>query len=650
MSFITLDFETYYKTKNPGKYTLATMTYEEYIRDGRFKVHGVGIKIDTKPEYYFYGSDAQIKAHLATIFTPNNPHTMLCHNTLFDAAILCWHYNLRAQTYYCTQSMSQALWAQSSASLDQLAKRLFPDDRTLRKGKELESFDGVYELTDAQQQVMGGYCKQDVHLTFAAFAKMYSYFPNKELQIIDTTIKMFAHRFFVLETSGVLEYQKKLQERRAELIKRSGLKEEVLSSNKQFAEYLFNVHNIVVPMKASPTPKNPDNQTEALAKDDPEFIELQRNYPHLKHIWDARIVTKSNTELTRCAQLLSNAQVSSINVEGRIAVPLKYCGAHTKRWSGTNNVNFQNFKRKSPLRLALYAPTGFRVSVRDLSNIEGRMNAWFNDQEDKLELFRKKADIYNILGSSIYGKEINRKLKMKDAAGNYLDKNGNICEEKDAYEPFEIEGRVAKIAELGLGYGMGESNFANQLYINGVEANPGFARKVVETWRKKNYKIVAGWKKATQVIFDMARKDLVPYNWKCIRVEQERLVLPSGLCLTYPGLHYDESEKNFVYWNGKFWKKLYGGLLMENIIQAISRIVMTDMMVNINSRLREQGISEDDARCILTVHDELVMGHREELTDLVMKIMEEEMRRTPTWCDELLVLDSEGGTAENYSK
>jgi DNA polymerase len=47
---------------------------------------------------------------------------------------------------------------------------------------------------------------------------------------------------------------------------------------------------------------------------------------------------------------------------------------------------------------------------------------------------------------------------------------------------------------------------------------------------------------------------------------------------------------------GPTHKKLYGGKLTENIVQAVARCVMTDGMLRIQERYP----------CLLTVHDEVV--------------------------------------------
>ena len=51
MRVITIDFETYYSRE----YSLSKMTTEAYIRDPRFEVIGVGIKVDDNPPDWYSG-------------------------------------------------------------------------------------------------------------------------------------------------------------------------------------------------------------------------------------------------------------------------------------------------------------------------------------------------------------------------------------------------------------------------------------------------------------------------------------------------------------------------------------------------------------------------------------------------------------------
>ncbi len=106
------------------------MTYEQYIRDPRFKVFGVGYQIDDGDKEYLSNEQHPgiVDEFIHDIFTPENDHTMVAHNAHFDGAILSWYYGAQAKTYWCTQAMSRALWNQRSASLKQLCISCYPED------------------------------------------------------------------------------------------------------------------------------------------------------------------------------------------------------------------------------------------------------------------------------------------------------------------------------------------------------------------------------------------------------------------------------------------------------------------------------------------------------------------------------------------
>lgn len=653
MSLITLDFETPYRTRKNkfsegDKFTLKSMTYEEYIRDPRFGVMGVGIKVDNNPAF-FVRHGPGIRAVLEKYFFPGNTNILLAHNTPFDGAILSWYYGLEAGTYWDTMGMSNAIWPQQSAELGKLVQRLFPDNPEIRKGTELASYDGYWpeHMDDKDWSIYGdGYCVNDIDITFAAFSEMWKYFPPSELDTLDMTLKMFIHPEMVLDTERVAGYEASLIEDKKTKVAAAGVSASLLASNIKFTEFLKGEHGIEIPLIPSPTIKNPGNMKLALSKTDLEFIEIRKQNPQLNHIWDARIAIKSTGELNRCGRLLSHADPET-NV---IAVPLKYYGAHTGRWSGYNSVNFQNFKRGSPIRKSLYAPKGSVILVRDLANIEGRVNAWFNEQFDKCDKFANGIDLYNEIATDIFGYPVDRKQKVTDEQGNYLNAAGHIVADKDdAADVFFMEGFTGKTAELGLGYGMGPPKFRHQCAVIGdVLFEENFAKTVVKLWREKNYKIVAGWKAGDRAIFDMASRTGSSYQWRCLEVQRNRLVLPNGLALTYPSLKHtvEDGRNGFSFWEGKYYKNVYGGLLMENIIQALSRIILSGMMAKIDRRLREMG-----GRILLTVHDEIVGRCPTPLADEAYEYMGEVMSTPPDWAnDGYLALSSAGGIADNYSK
>jgi len=80
MNVITLDFETYYA----NDFSLRKLTTEEYIRDKRFQVIGVGVRSGDSDTVWVSGTHAEVLAHLQTYDWENS--ALLCHNTMFDGA------------------------------------------------------------------------------------------------------------------------------------------------------------------------------------------------------------------------------------------------------------------------------------------------------------------------------------------------------------------------------------------------------------------------------------------------------------------------------------------------------------------------------------------------------------------------------------
>ena len=63
MKLITIDFETYY---DKVVFSLSKMTTEEYVRDDRFQVIGVAVKVDNGETQWASGTHEQLKSWLET--------------------------------------------------------------------------------------------------------------------------------------------------------------------------------------------------------------------------------------------------------------------------------------------------------------------------------------------------------------------------------------------------------------------------------------------------------------------------------------------------------------------------------------------------------------------------------------------------------
>lgn len=655
MALVTLDFETAFSSGkvNPEKFSLAgDTTYEEYISDPRFWPYGVGIGFDLDEPIWYDFKTTDLTELLSDIFHPGNDHSMVAHNNMFDGAVLAWYYGLYPARYYCTVMMSKGLWRFESASLANLAKRLWPMNDDRRKGKELAVADGLINPDEFTREILdyvGGYCEQDCRLTTLAFIDMMNEFPETELDVIDDTVRMFVERPLKLNQPLVLEYQKTLNAEREEAFRKSGYPRDVLASPDKFVKMLREDHDIEIKKVPSPTLKNPKNKKWPLAKNDVSFIKLRQSRPDLDHLWEGRIAAASNQEPTRCERFLTHGAVGDWNPEGRIAIPLNYCGANTTRFSGTNSINMQNLGRKSKLRDALTAKDGHMLIISDLSGIENRFNADHAQALWKLKAFADKRDLYNELATDVFGYLVDRKAK---------DDNDNKL--------FAGEGALGKTAELGLGYGMGVPKFVLTCHQGPMGEPPmlwvdeELGHRTVSTWRGKNTEIVNSWHMADNFLEIMAQPMEKPIQWGSVEMCYQGIRLPSGLFIQYPRLRYDKSVfKNddgsdrwtWQYWvnvgrNG-FWKDIWGGTVIENIIQGISRVKLTDVQRAVKRRFAKAGI---DGLVVLQVHDELVFSAVKSAIEDALGIVEEEMRRRPSWASEYLVLDCESEVSSHYVK
>jgi len=621
--FIFIDMETAYDKD----YSLTKMTYEQYLRDERFRIHGMGYKVNDQATEYVYGEQAIIDT-CAELFPDGNTNVSIAHNALFDGAILEWRLGFQAHQYFCTQAMSRMLWNQRESSLEQLAISCFPDDKSVRKTKELIQFKGVLdELTPEQQAVMGRYCKNDVEVTFKCFARMYAWLEDEAFQIMDMMLKMFIQPAFVLDRERVAAYLEKVKQESEETIKAAGVPKSILASNDKFAQWILD-QGIPFEKIPAPTPKNPSNKKWPLAKNSMEFLQLQTDYPQFAHVWDGRIAAKSTIEQSRAERLLDHSMPSIINPDCRIALPLNPSAAHTHRAGGTNKINPQNFKRGGELRRSLYAPRNHMIVVADLSNIERRMLAWFFEETSVLTAYAQNRDLYCEFASDAYGYTVTKKNHPTE---RYL---GKVC-------------------ELSLGYGVGHRKLQVTL-ATGAMGGPRLyfaldrCQGFVHTWRTRNPYTTRGWRVCNMWIQSMIEKG-TQFEHKCLTVETGRIRLPNGLYLNYPDLHADELPTGgyeFSYWNGEYRTRLYGAKLVENLIQALAQVLLRWQMIEIQRRLSEIG-----GRIALQVHDEVIAVVPERHADVSLQLMIDVMRTQPDWLDDgTLTLDAEGGIAYNYSK
>lgn len=599
MSFITLDFETYYS----GTFSLSKLTTEEYIRNPQFEIIGVGVAVDSGNPLWVTGTHKEIRQQLQ-LLTDWESSAVLCHNTLFDGAILEWILDIHPKYYYDTLSMARAMHGvDSGGSLAKLAERYSLG----AKGTEVVNAMGKRreDFTPDELTAYAAYCLNDVTLTRALFTQMAGRFPEVEFDLIDMTLKMFLRPSLKLDDALLVSRLEEVKQEKKALLR--GLMQflevedeeavrKKLASNQQFAAILTDLE-VPIPMKISPAT---GKETFAFAKNDEGFIALtEHEDPIVQQLCAVRLGTKSTLEESRIERFIG---IGARN-KGYLPVPLKYYGAHTGRWAGTDSVNFQNLpsrdKKKKTLKNSIVAPFGSVIINCDSSQIEARVLAWLAGQDDLTEAFREGRDVYSEFASDIYGFKVTKNNP--------------------------VERFVGKTCILGLGYGTGAAKLRHTLKTSppGADLEESRCKELVQYYRSKNYMIPRLWNACDDALKNINaginRYFLDEHN--CIRVSSEGIQLPNGLYIRYPGLTIP-SEGGFLYYSRRGPVRLWGGAVVENIVQALARIIVADQLLKVN----------EFYPAALTVHDAGVWVVPRDKLDHALAFITKTMSTPPSWC------------------
>lgn len=284
------------------------------------------------------------------------------------------------------------------------------------------------------------------------------------------------------------------------------------------------------------------------------------------------------------------------------------------------------------IRTAFIPSEGNKFVVADFSAIEARVIAWLAGEQWVNEVFATHGKIYEAAASQMFHVPVEKIVK------------GN---------PEYALRAKGKVATLALGYQGG----VNSLVSMGALAM-GLKEEelpdIVHRWRSANRRIVDLWysvenavihtmqtagQQATHGLFISLEGDL-SYGQVFLTIR-----LPSGRKLYYPkpflqenrfgkpSLHYYSSQQ------GHKWgiTETYGGKLVENIVQAIAR----DCLAEILLKLEEKGL-----KVVFHVHDEVIVDAPQEVTlEELCGLMSE-----PVWFAPDLVLKGAGFEGTYYRK
>jgi len=611
MKFITLDFETYYDRQ----YSLSKLTTEEYIRSESFEVIGVSVQIDdssSSSTTWFSGTEKETQEFLDSFDWENS--LAIAHNAMFDMAILSWRFGIKPARIADTLSMARAIHGtQVGGSLRALTEHYGIG----KKGTEVLNALGKRreDFSEEDLEAYAGYCKNDTIITYKLFkCLMAEGFPVVELKLIDLTLRMFTEPVLQVGSYLLEGHLDELKEKKATWLGKAGVTREQIMSNPQFAELLI-AQGVTPPVKVSLTT---GKETLAFAKTDEAFQALREHEnPVVQILIGARLGVKSTIEETRTERFIN------IGNRGALPIPLRYYAAHTGRWGGDDKINMQNLPRGSILKNAMLAPQGYTFLDCDSSQIEARTLAWLAEQDNLVGTFAAGDDVYKVMASSIYGKpeeEINKDERF-----------------------------IGKTTILGCGYGMGAAKFKAQLNSMGVELAQEECDRIIQIYRRANPSITKLWRTCNDALTAMVKNQSVTLGrGGLLKVEGKRGIrLPNGLYIKYPNLRKridEETGREELVYDTKRGRsvipnKIYGGKVVENLCQALARLIIGHHLLLIAKKYK----------VVMTVHDAVGAVAKEDEAEDAMQFIYDCMKQTPDWA-EGLPLDCEGGFGASYGE
>ncbi len=420
---------------------------------------------------------------------------------------------------------------------------------------------------------------------------------------------------------------------------------------------------------------------------------------------------KKLLEIRRALSKASTAKYQKFQLcaasDGRVRDLLLYCAASTKRWGG-RNVQPQNFPRgvikdifeaidriktcsledlkmlygqnlmplfSSVLRGMFIATPGKELFVEDLNAIETRVLWWLAGHTEGLQIFYDGRDPYKEMAAKIYKKSI---LEINDD-----------------------ERQVGKAAVLGCGYQMGGKKFVSSAWdVYRAHVNLEMAKVAVSVYRETHYPVTEFWENCQNAcifaIENKGKKYRVGHLLFYVKDDFLRIQFTDGDFISYrepsitwtktlilnkdddtiyastPEVYRDAIEKGYKK-TGEFnskkiryyatnhkakkidcvipkWSReaTYGGKIVENIVQWVSRKVLAQAIVNAEA----EGFD-----VLMHSHDELVseapLNKFKKETDskgvTYSPVYREIMERLPIW-GEGLPLKSGGWVGTRYKK
>jgi DNA polymerase len=242
----------------------------------------------------------------------------------------------------------------------------------------------------------------------------------------------------------------------------------------------------------------------------------------------------------------------------------------------------------STIRGAFSAAPGHKLVAGDLAQIESRVLAAIAQCHLMIDAYANGRDLYKEVMAAQLG------IPLSEVTKAHRDRG--------------------KVIILGCGYGMGWEKFIEYALTYGIVLSEKEAKAAVYGFRETYKEIVSLWGELNAACLTAFKAGICVYvrglvvdgrDENCLKIK-----LPSGRYIHYhqPRLVNEpppwggppKEVIHFIMYGSKGAKdnRLYGGLITENIVQAVSR----DLLLNGMLEAEKAG-----ATVIMTIHDEVVV-------------------------------------------
>jgi hypothetical protein len=633
----------------------------EYVTDPRFEEVGKAIVHSTAPfdspqSVFWRGDDDSYIRLLQREYGDNlEGCTVVAQNFAFDGTILVRKYGITPRYPIDLLGIARHVHPGEKNDLHSLTKRY----GLLRKG-DTKQFSGLHltpkwdrtpgrppkllwrGMTPEEYEAMSDYAGHDGTSEWDLFIRMLPRLSNAsvELRLIAHTLKLLWTPTLEVDVPLGEEIEAKMLKKVDEALASAGHTKEEISGNTSFSGILGSALDEAGDTILRFQKENKKGKAIlAIAKTDEALDGLKTHASEkVRRLIEARTAIKSwPNHAKRVRRILSMAAAAG----GLMPVPLKYYGAHTGRWSGEDLINLQNLgSRGDPLITAvrgmLKAPEGYSLVIVDASQIEARVLDWISGQNDAVWADASR-DPYCEFASMMAGKTVLNTKKHKQA----------IKALKSWHDRMRGMG---KVGQLGCGYGMGWVKamvYAENSY--GVEMTKLEAERMVKFYRDTHSKVCKFWRVVEQKFKAAARYGESGEMERGLKFYREAdttvIELPNGRQLRYLGVRVsiiDGREQVWVPDHFEPGKRIFmwGGFLTENIVQAISRDILAEALLE---------CEDQDIHIALHVHDELVGVVPTIDAPTALSLMNEALSLPPLWASGC-PLAAEGKITQRYEK